>query len=110
MSTQTACAGLARHAVDLQRTEQADDRVRDALAHLSKRAQLGHRCVGEPVEAAVHLLEQASVAEPLEVGPRDPRIVEVPSTHRPMPGEPEERRGLVRGGGRHDTKRRLLVV
>jgi hypothetical protein len=101
---------LRRHAVGLQRAEQADDRVRDALAHLGKRAQLGHPCVGETVEAAVHLLEQAAVAEPLEVGPGDPGLVEVASAHRPVPGEAEERGGIVRGGGRHDTKRRLLVV
>jgi hypothetical protein len=94
---------LARHAVDLERTEQADDRVRDALAHLGERAQLGHVRVGEPVQAAVHLLEQAAIAEPLEVGPRDARVIEVASAHRPLPGEPEERGGLGRGGRRHDT-------
>jgi hypothetical protein len=103
MSTHTRVRGLARHAVDLERAEQADDRVRDALAHLGERAQLGHGRVGEPVQAAVHLLEQAAIAEPLEVGPRDAGVIEVASAHRPLPGEPEERGGLGRGGSGHDT-------
>lgn len=52
---------------------------------------------------SVHLLKQAAIAEPLEVRPRDTPVVEVTRTYRALAGEPEQRGGLVRGGGWHDT-------
>jgi hypothetical protein len=64
----------------LERAEKADDRVRNALAHIGQRPQLGYRGICEPV-ATIHLFEHAAVTQPLEISSGDPRVVHVPRTH-----------------------------
>jgi hypothetical protein len=78
----------------LERAEKADDRVRNTLAHVGQRPQLGHRGICEPVEATIHLFEHAAVTKPLEVSPRNPLVVHVPRAHRPLSGKPKKHSGL----------------
>jgi len=54
----------------------------------------------EPVESAVHLLEEAALGQPSKVGARDLPCIEVTRANGPFAGDAEQRAGLVVG---HDT-------
>ena len=91
-------------AVHLEGTEQADDGMGNSLAHLGKRAELGHGCVRNPVKTTSDLLEHAAVAQALEVRSRDAHGVEITRADWSFSSQSEQCVGLGWCDAWHDTK------
>jgi hypothetical protein len=101
--------GLRREPVDLEGAQQGDGRVRDSPGDLGQRVEFRDRRLGEPVEPAVHALQEAVVAQPLQVDARDARRIDVARPQGAGTGQAEQFRGLGRCGG-HVTKRRSVIL
>jgi hypothetical protein len=86
--------GLRREPVGLEGAQQGDGRVWDALCDLDQGVQFGDRRLGEAVETAVHALQEAALAQPLQVDARDAGRVEVARPQGAGAGQPEQFRGL----------------
>jgi hypothetical protein len=89
---------LGREAVELQRAEEADGRVRDALRDLRERVELGRRSIRAAIKPATDALELAARAEPRQRGSRDPGDVEIATPKRASARETKNLRGV-----RHDS-------
>ena len=100
------CVGhLGSHAVHLQRAEQTNHGVWDALADFGEPAQLGRGRVGEPVEATADLLEHATAGKPLEISAGNSSSVEVTGPEGTAPRPPQKQVDPVRRNGGRVTKR-----
>jgi hypothetical protein len=86
--------------MDLERTEQAHDRVGHALRDAGDRVQLGDRSAREAVESAIHLFEEASLGQTSKIGAWDVLCVEITRADGPLAGDAKQRAGLAGG---HDT-------
>ena len=88
--------------MDLERAEQAHDRVWYALGDVRDRGQLGDRSARKAIQPAVHLLEQATLDHTTQISTRDLSGIEVPRTQDSGLRDAKQRAGLAIG---HDTQR-----